>query len=359
MNKTIIHISEVDITPEGGMGRVEYYWKKAFEKRGFNFIHIGPKEVGEVFHKGLFPYKAYSYFKGLNIKPSAFIVHEPIAGLFVKRGIPCFVESHGIERRYWEASSNNLVKSEKTSLRTKLFFPLWRLYNCDKGLKNAEKLLLINSDDRDFAVNSYSRNEKDIFLFKNGIIPVQLNNKPLNIANFVVLFNGSWINRKGKLTLVEAAKSLCAKGLKIHYLLIGTGSNKESIMLDWPKELWSYVTIIPNFKEYEEIGFLNISSLFVLPSYHEGQPLSLLQAMATGKCCITTNCCGQKDLITDKITGLLFNPGNHEQLSNLIENCYNNPILMQTIGENAMKYISAYTWEKVSLDLVDYVTRNL
>jgi hypothetical protein len=98
-DKIIIHVSEIDIDTNGGMGRVEYYWKKSFENKGFQFIHIGPNEVGTFAHKWLFPYKAYDYFKKLNITPSAFIVHEPVSGQFINKGIPCFLESHGIERR--------------------------------------------------------------------------------------------------------------------------------------------------------------------------------------------------------------------------------------------------------------------
>ena len=171
MSRLIVHISEIDIMAEGGMGRVEYHWKQAFQDESIEFIHIGPKEIGNVYHKALFPYKAYSYYKRLNIKPSAVIAHEPASGLFIKENIPCFLESHGVETRYWKDSKNGLTDNVNISLKTRIAYPLWRLYNCSKGLKRAHKLLLINTDDKNFVMKNYNRADNDIFIFRNGVTP--------------------------------------------------------------------------------------------------------------------------------------------------------------------------------------------
>jgi len=354
----IVHVSEVNISPESGMGRVEYYWKQAFERAGYEFIHIGAKEVGRLRHPSLFPSAAWKYYKQLNSSPTAFIVHEPASGSFVKRGIPCFLESHGVERRYWEAQLDGSIPvsdGRVISAKTKLLFPLWRLRNCDKGLKRAEKLLLINSDDTAFVKNRYKRKEEDILIFKNGIRPVA---KPMSTGRerFTVLFNGSWIGRKGVQVLVKAAQSLHEKGLTVHYLLIGTGKEEAVVLNDWPPQLHSYVTIVPHFKQEEEPALLASADLFVLPSYFEGQPLSLLQAMAAEKCCIATNCCGQKDIIENNQTGFLFPPGDENALALAIGNCYANPGLVARIGNNAKEQVQHRTWENVSDEVVKYVT---
>ena len=176
---------------------------------------------------------------------------------------------------------------------------------------------------------------------------------------FTILFNGSWIKRKGTAILIAAAKILFGKGYEFHYLLIGTGSDVQHVSCDWPEQLRQFITVIPRFKESEEINYINISSLFILPSYYEGQPLSLLQAMAAGKCCIATNCCGQKDVIKDKVTGLLFSVGDYEALAMMIELCYNNSHLSAKIGENAMQDLQHRTWKNVSSEVVNYVISNL
>ena len=358
--KVIVHVSEVPISTSSGMGRVEYYWKEAFEKAGYTFIHIGPDEIGPVKHKGLFPYKAYSYYKNLNIAPVAFIIHEPAAGVFTNKGIPCFVESHGVERKFWEsqlAGSFPSVHTNPISFKTKILYPLWRLRNCDIGLKNADKLLLINTDDSMYVQRKYKRPVKDIFIFKNGITKssaIYLNKK--NQLDFTVLFNGTWIDRKGIYTLIEAATQLHLQGINIKYNLIGTSKDEQSVLADWPQSLHSSITVIPRFVASDEAILLNEASVFVLPSFSEGQPLSLLQAMALGICCITTNCCGQKDLITHNKDGLLFEPGDSKTLATLIQQCYSDIDKVKIIGNQAKALVEKRTWENVSDELVEFVS---
>ncbi len=360
MNKTIVHVSEVNIHREGGMARVEYYWKEAFEKRGVNFIHIGPKEVGQVRHPFFFPLQAYEYYKKLKIVASAFVLHEPSSGSFINKQTVSFVESHGVERRYWELQLKNKIRlsKEQPSIKTRFLFPFWRLRNCDKGLTNATKLLLINSDDAVYVKNKYKRTSEDVFTFKNGVCPVDINKEKTDNP-FTVLFNGSWIERKGIYILVEAAKLLYSKGYLINYLIIGTGKKVPEVLNDWPDYLHAFVNVVPTFTSEEENAFLKASNLFVLPSYFEGQPLSLLQAMAAGKCCITSNCCGQKDIIVNGINGFLFESGNTKELADCIEVCISETDVRLCLGANAYTTVQNRTWGTVSNEVVDFVMSNI
>ena len=353
-SKIIVHVSDVNISLNGGMGRVEYYWKLAFEKAGYTFIHIGSEEVGKMKHKGLFPYMAYSFYKKLNINPLLFIVHEPASGVFLNKGVPVFVESHGLERPTWE-------NDKKTaSLKTRIFYPLWRIRNCDLGLKYATKLLLINSDDSNFAQTYYKRNKNDIFLFKNGVIYKENDNLKKKDTKFVILFNGSWIRRKGIETLVSCAEFLYNSGFtEFHYLLIGTGYPSAKVLEDWPAFMHPNIEIISSFNAEVESEFLRMADLFVLPSFSEGQPLSLLQAMASGKCCITTNCCGQKDLIQHNKNGILFEPGNVDELAKQIVRCYHDKHLVSRIETNCKAEMKNRTWESVANEVVNFTTNFL
>lgn len=353
MQNVIVHVSEVDISPNSGMGRVEYYWEIAIKNAGYEFVHIGPKEVGHLKHKGFFSYKAYNYFKTINKNVAAIIVHEPAAMFFVNKGIPVFIESHGVERRRWEQQ----LKEDKTiGFKTKLLYPLWRLFSCDVGLKKATKLLLINTDDKEYVIDKYKRSLNDIYVFKNGVDKIDKVDVP---AVFTVLFNGSWIERKGISTLIEAAKKLHEKSIEINYLIIGTGFDKAFVLNDWPAYLKQNVTVVPTFNSNEEVDYLAKASIVVLPSNFEGQPLSILQAMAAGKCCITTNSCGQKDFIEDGINGLLFEKLNAVEFASIIETCYFNPDKIKEIGFNAAESMKNRTWAQTAYELVDYLKNNI
>lgn len=353
MQNVIVHISEVDISTNSGMGRVEYYWEIAIKNAGYKFVHIGPKEIGQLKHKSLFPYKAYSYFKTINKNVAAIIVHEPAAMFFINKRIPVFIESHGIERRRWE---QQLKEDKKIGFKTKFLYPLWRLLSCDIGLKKATKLLLINTDDKEYVINKYKRKANDIYVFKNGVYPIDKIGVP---EVFTVLFNGSWIERKGIFTLIEAAKQLHAESIEIKYLIIGTGFDKMFVLNNWPEYLKPNLTIVPTFNSNNEADYLGKASVIVLPSNFEGQPLSILQAMAAGKCCITTNCCGQKDFIKDGINGLLFKKHDSIEFARLIKTCYYNPDKIKEIGLNAIDSMKNRNWKSVSNELVEYLKKSI
>ena len=77
--------------------------------------------------------------------------------------------------------------------------------------------------------------------------------------------------------------------------------------------------------------------------------------MEAGRCCITTDCCGQRDLIQHGYNGMLYQPGNTQQFAALIEECVNNEDLRMTLGRNAKVSVKDRGWETVSAELVDHI----
>jgi glycosyltransferase involved in cell wall biosynthesis len=80
------------------------------------------------------------------------------------------------------------------------------------------------------------------------------------------------------------------------------------------------------------------ASVFVLSSDFEGMPNALIEAMAIGLPCISTDCpCGgPKSLIKNGENGLLFEVGNKNQLINAIEYMINNPDKAKQMSEKAV-----------------------
>lgn len=354
MSKLIIHVAEIDISEESGMGRVAWHWRNELLLRGYEFIHIGLKEVGKIPHQALFSYYAYKFYQKLNRTASFFLIHEPAASPFIYTGIPTIIVSHGVEQRAWELSlKSKLGECQGIKWKTKLFFPIWRLKPCNEGLKKAELLLLINQEDAAFAAQRYHRLEKDIYVFKNGVYPSELNENIQSDSGLTILFLGTWLIRKGSKTLIEAAEILFKKGLKPKWLLAGTGAESDQVINAWPIELRPFIEVICSFPRTSEVDIFARSHIFVLPSFFEGQPLALLQAMETGRCCITTNCCGQRDIIEHENDGLLFEPGDAIKLAELIEQCLKNRDLRLHLGKNAKLTVQNRQWKNVASEVVD------
>ena len=353
--KLVVHVAEVEITQETGMGRVAWYWRQAIERLGYEFIHIGPSTVGPLRHKALFPQKAWKRFKALNRRAAVFLVHEPASGTFLDRGAPLAVFSHGLERRNWQQRTSNPRLSEGAlSFKTRLLFPVWRLRQCDRGIRRGDLLLLLNRQDRDFAQTHYRRHERDIRLFRNGMDPVPLH-AGQGPETFTVLFNGSWIHRKGIETLQEAARILAHRSVALKWILAGTQAERSTVLESWPQALRADTVVVPSFSKDQERDLLARASIFVLPSLFEGQPLSLLQAMAAARCCITTDCCGQRDVVQHDINGLLFTAGDAAGFARLIEECLHDPARRQRLGHNAQRSMADRGWNTVADEVADAV----
>ena len=86
------------------------------------------------------------------------------------------------------------------------------------------------------------------------------------------------------------------------------------------------------------------ASLFVLTSDWEGMPNALIEAMALGVPCISTDCKGggARFLINDGINGLLTPVGDMEALAASMEKVLCNAVLSQQLSIEAKKYVSAW-----------------
>jgi len=78
---------------------------------------------------------------------------------------------------------------------------------------------------------------------------------------------------------------------------------------------------------------------FVLASFTEGHPKVLLEAMACGLPCMASDCAGNRSLITDGETGLLFDPHRPEELARCLRRVLDDPALARRLGGAARELI--------------------
>ncbi len=357
-SRTIVHVAQIEISRESGMGRVAWHWREALAARGYDFVHIGPAAVGRPVHPALFPFAAWRCCARLGLRPAAVLVHEPAGMPFVMSRHRVIAFSHGLERRGWEAT---LASSSRSGVRirprSRLLFPLWRLAPAGYTLAHARALLVLNTDDLAYVRRRYRRRAEDVLLFRNGVDPAPgrvLAGNPGN-SPATVLFVGSWLPRKGTATLVEAAGLLHARGSRPTFVLAGTGLDAASVLADWPESLRPAVRVVPRFEAADESELYSCSDVLVLPSFYEGQPLALLQAMAGGCCCIASDVAGSRDLIDDRVTGLLHPAGDAGRLAERLAECLGQPLLRRRLGDGARQAMAGRGWEVVAAEVADFV----
>ncbi|MBU3024410.1 glycosyltransferase family 4 protein [Zobellia galactanivorans] len=93
---------------------------------------------------------------------------------------------------------------------------------------------------------------------------------------------------------------------------------------------------------------LNDCDIFILTSRYEGLPMTLLEAMSQGTCCISFDCIsGPSDIITNNINGLLIEDQNIEKMKLGLEKLIENPTLRNKLRSNAPASMEKYTLSNV------------
>ena len=355
-SKTINHFAPILLDVRSGMGRVAVHWRDAFIRSGWNFQHFGTAEVQMPLLKPLWAKSARKNYIKTGRRDGIHLVHEPSAEILRQTNLPTILFSHGLEERGDELAPPENIKSN-ISFKSMLTKPFWQRQAWLRGqaLRKCPLLLLINQEDRDYAISHYSRRPEDIFVFQNGVNPSALQPQRKIKTPPTVLFYGSWLERKGKSVLVSAASKLANAGIQIRWLLVGTGKPDSEVLNDWPSHLHNNIEIRSNVTAEDDDSIYEQATLFALPSFYEGQPLTLLQAMESGLCVITTRCCGQKDIIKHGHNGLLVNPGSSDQLAEIIANALANDAMRFKLGAQAKLDMSSRRWPMVA----DEVVRNI
>ena len=80
--------------------------------------------------------------------------------------------------------------------------------------------------------------------------------------------------------------------------------------------------------------FLRGCTLYVLPSYREGTPRTILEAMATGRAVISTDVPGCRETIEDGFNGVLVRPYDAEELADAILKLVKDPLRLSQMGRN-------------------------
>jgi len=102
-----------------------------------------------------------------------------------------------------------------------------------------------------------------------------------------------------------------------------------------------------HIEKAEMITQLQSADCFILPSYQEGLPLSLLEAAACRLPIITTPVGAISDVFTHQENALLQEPGDTKTLSTHIQQLISNPSLREELGQAARNTAEQYSWKSI------------
>lgn len=169
---------------------------------------------------------------------------------------------------------------------------------------------------------------------------------------YVVLCVGQFIDRKGRKIFLEAAKNLIESAEDIQFLWLTqsdlTREDKDLIESFNLGDAFRLVKSETVGKERADIlKFFLIADVFALPSFVEGLPIALLEAMALGIPSISTNVNAIPEAVKNMETGLLIEAGNSAELAGAIKKLKDDPALREKLSEQGRKYVIEHFDERI------------
>lgn len=160
-------------------------------------------------------------------------------------------------------------------------------------------------------------------------------------SDATVLFLGDFSQRKGVRDLLTAAPAVVASHPAARFVI--TGGHPPPDVVALAAGLGEAVTFAGWVRGDEKLSLLQEAALLALPSYAEGVPIAVLEAMAAGVPVVTTPVGGIPDLIVDGRNGLLVHPGDVPALAVAINRLLDDPALRRAAGDlNRQQVVAEY-----------------
>ena len=222
------------------------------------------------------------------------------------------------------------------------------------AVKYADEIIVLSQGIKDYFWNEYKRETTYI---SNGVnlakkvAPNIIKKRWGLVKDSYVLYLGRIVPEKGEHYLVKAWKSIDTD----KKLVIAGGASDTALYVKELKELakGDERIIFTDFVQGELLSELYSNSLiYCLPSDLEGMPLSLLEAMSYGNCCLVSDIPECSEVVEDK--AVLFRHGNVEDLKDKLSFLLTNTGLIKRYKEEAADYIcNKYSWDDVVKKTLD------
>ncbi len=222
------------------------------------------------------------------------------------------------------------------------------------AVKFADEIIVLSENVKNYFKKTYNR---DTVFIPNGITSPTIENAEIINKEYglekdsYILYLGRLVPEKGIQYLIEAYKLIDTD----KKLVIAGGSSDTA---DFENELKRSAESNDNiiFTGFVQGKILNElysnAYVYVLPSDLEGMPLSLLEAMSYGNCCLTSDIHESASVIEDY--GVTFKKSDAQDLKNKLQYLCDNPSITQKYKDKSSVYIcNKYKWDDVVQDTLD------
>lgn len=254
-------------------------------------------------------------------------------------GKPVVMHTHGSE---FHEFYNHLPAFLKATLS-------WIYRQCDR-------FIVLSESWKQYYIQALGLSEAKTIVLPNAVrLPDQVPDRTCTSQTQILLvFFGRIGQRKGAFDLVRAIALLPEEyRTKLKVVMAGDGEVLKLKALVNDLKLTDVISVKDWVSPEQRETLSREASIFALPSYNEGLPMALLEAMSWGLAVITTPVGGIPALIRHKETGLLVEPGDLEQIADSIRLLIDNQVLRASLGHAARTEVLPFGSDQYWRSLAD------
>jgi teichuronic acid biosynthesis glycosyltransferase TuaC len=176
-----------------------------------------------------------------------------------------------------------------------------------RALRGADQLIMVSEEMRGLVLGRFGADPARVHTITNGVdantfhhrAPAQMRAKlRLPASSRIIVYVGRFIASKGIRELLEAFGSLAEQDTSLRLALIGDGVMRDEVHARVAAAPWGERVYLPGTMQPREIAeWIGAADLLCLPSYSEGYPNVVVEALASGRPVVATDVGGIPEII--------------------------------------------------------------
>lgn len=207
-----------------------------------------------------------------------------------------------------------------------------------KIFNKCEKVIVLSESWKNF-YSKFVEEDKIVIMYNSVHVPEKIERSTVN-GTIKGVFLGRIGERKGVYDIIDAVEKLSKENIRVEITIAGDGEVDKAKKLIKTKKLEKEIKILNWINKDEKDEILRKSDFFLLPSYNEGMPLSVLEAMSYSLPVITSKVGGIPEIVTMEKNGILVEPGDKEELEEAIRKIVLDEKLRNNLAEKAFETIN-------------------
>jgi MMP alpha-(1->4)-mannosyltransferase len=267
-------------------------------------------------------------------------------------GTPIIARSNGLEHlNYQRMLDDDAAGLRRKPLTRRWWYPAVRLSQVALAARLADRLIVLNELDREFAVSRHWQPSTAIDLVGHGVSTRFLADAPKadHPRGRGILFCGTWDHMKGIHYLSAAFSRLVLEGRTSNLTILGGGVPEASIRAGFSSEAQRYLTVVGRVSEAEVIAAYREHDVLAFPSSYEGFGMVLLEAMTQRLPVVSTPVGCARALVKHERTGLVVQCRDADALASALGRMLDDRPLRTSLAERAFDEVRDMTWTRSAI----------